>query len=188
MQDNSHEELKVVSTEEEAVEEAGHPTNNANNAHEDQEAKSHKSEEQSFKDKFYYLAAEFENTKKRYDREKLNLIKFGSENILRDILSSVDLFDLTVLSLANDQDQKIKNVVVGLDMIRKQMVESLHKHGLEKIQSLGKPFDPNFHEAVAQEFVEGAQPNTVIKEHQSGYMLNGRLLRAAKVVVSSSGQ
>ena len=62
------------------------------------------------------------------------------------------------------------------------------KHGLSQIESLGKEFDPNFHEAVAQEYAEGTKPNEVVKEFQKGYSLNGRVIRASKVVVSSDKQ
>lgn len=139
---------------------------------------------QKYKEKYYYLAAEYDNAIKRFEREKTNIVKFGSENILRDVLSSIDLFELTVQALVNEQDPKIKNIKVGLDMIRKQMLDALSKHGLERIQSLNTAFDPNFHEAVAQELNKEVAENTIIKEHQAGYKLNGRLLRAAKVVVA----
>jgi molecular chaperone GrpE len=62
------------------------------------------------------------------------------------------------------------------------------KHGLTPIMSVGKEFDPNFHEALAQEYAEGKKPNEVIKEFQKGYTLNGRVMRASKVVVSSDKQ
>lgn len=142
------------------------------------------SESQKYKEKYYYLAAEYENALKRFEREKSNIVKFGSENILRDVLGSIDLFELTVNALVNEQDAKIKNITVGLEMIRKQMIDSLSKHGLERITALNSAFDPNLHEAVAQEVKADVAENTVIKEHQAGYKLNGRLLRAAKVVVS----
>jgi molecular chaperone GrpE len=141
--------------------------------------------ENPFKEKFYYLAAEFENAKKRFEREKQNIIKYGSEQILRDLLGPIDLFELTVSALVSDTDPKIKNLVVGLEMIRKQMLDGLTKHGLQKIDSLNKEFDPNFHEAVSQETIEGSKPNLVVKELQSGFLLNGRLLRASRVVVSA---
>ncbi len=142
------------------------------------------SEAIKYKEKYYYMAAEYDNALKRLEREKSNIIKFGSENILRDIIGSIDLFELTVSALQNDPDPKIKNIMIGLEMIRKQMLETLGKHGLEKMKSLGETFDPNFHEAVAQEANSSVEENSIIKELQAGYKLNGRLIRAAKVVVS----
>ncbi len=138
-----------------------------------------------YKEKYYYLAAEYDNALKRFEREKTNIVKFGAENILRDVLGFIDMFELTVQAIANEQDPKIKNINIGLEMIRKQMLDSLAKHGLERIKSLNSPFDPNFHEAVSQEVNVEVPENTIVKEHQAGYKLNGRLLRAAKVVVST---
>lgn len=143
-------------------------------------------ETKKYKEKYYYLAAEYDNAQKRFEREKTNIIKYGSENILRDVIGSIDLFELTVQAIAKEQDPKIANIKIGLDMISKQMLDNLTKYGLERITSLHSTFDPNFHEAVAQEVHPNVAEDTVIKEHQAGYKLNGRLLRAAKVVVSKN--
>ena len=140
---------------------------------------------EEFKQKYYYLAAEMENARKRFEREKTQIVKFGSESILKDIVSVVDTFELTLNALKADEDEKMKNVCVGLEMIRKQFLETLKGHGLEKIDSLEKPFDPNFHEAMSKEQSDKHEEMTVIKEHQSGYTLNGRVLRASKVIVST---
>ena len=87
-----------------------------------------------------------------------------------------------------DQDQKVKNIVFGLDMVKKIFTDAMSKHGLVALESVGKDFDPNFHEAMSQEYAEGKRPNEIIKEFQRGYTLNGRLIRAAKVVVASDKQ
>ena len=147
-----------------------------------------KKEEVDWKSKYYYLAAEMENGRKRFEREKENLLKYGNDKILGDLLDVVDNFERTVDMLKPDQDQKVKNIVVGLDMVRKMFLDSLGKHGLSQLESLGKDFDPNFHEAMGQEYSEGKRPNEVLKEYQKGYVLNGRLLRAARVVVASDKQ
>ena len=147
-----------------------------------------KKEEVDWKSKYYYLAAEMENGRKRFEREKDNLLKYGNDKILGDLLDVVDNFERTVDMLKPDQDQKVKNIVVGLDMVRKMFLDSLGKHGLSQLESLGKDFDPNFHEAMGQEYLEGKRPNEILKEYQKGYVLNGRLLRAARVVVASDKQ
>jgi molecular chaperone GrpE len=147
-----------------------------------------KTEEIDWKSKYYYQAAEMENFRKRAERERENLLKYGSEKILGDLLDVVDNFERTVDMLKFDQDQKVKNIVVGLEMVKKIFLDSLGKHGLSQLESLGKDFDPNFHEAMAQEYQEAKRPNEVLKEFQKGYVLNGRLLRAAKVVVASDKQ
>ena len=151
-------------------------------------AKEDKKDEVDYKAKYFYVAAEMDNYRKRMEREKENLLKFGNERVLRDLLEVVDNFDRTIGMLKGDQDQKVKNLVVGLEMIEKQFLDTMGKHGLTPIQSVGKEFDPNFHEAVAQEYAEGKKPHEVIKEFQKGYTLNGRVMRASKVVVSSDKQ
>lgn len=147
-----------------------------------------KKEEVDWKAKYYYLAAEMENNRKRAERERENIQKYGSEKIMGDMVDVVDNFERTIDMLKSDQDTKVKNIVVGLEMVRKLYVDSLGKHGLTQLESMGKAFDPNFHEAVGQEYAEGKQPNEIVKEYQKGYVLNGRLLRAAKVVVASDKQ
>jgi molecular chaperone GrpE len=147
-----------------------------------------KKEEIDYKSKYYYVAAELDNFRKRAEREKENLIKYGNERVLTDLLQVVDNFERTVEMLKHDEDPKVKNIVVGIDMVQKQFVDALTRHGLTPVQSIGREFDPNFHEAMAQEYAEGSSPNHVIKEFQKGYTLNGRLIRAAKVVVSSDKQ
>jgi molecular chaperone GrpE len=147
-----------------------------------------KKEEVDYKAKYYYVAAEMDNYRKRMEREKENLLKFGNERVMSDLLDVADNFDRTIGMLKGDTDQKMKNVVIGLDMVQKQFLDTMGKHGLTPIQAIGKEFDPNFHEAVAQEYAEGKKPNEVIKEFQKGYCLNGRVIRASKVVVSSDKQ
>jgi molecular chaperone GrpE len=147
-----------------------------------------KVEEVDWKAKYYYLAADMENARKRAEREKENLLKYGSERILQDLIDVVDNFERTVQMLSSETDPKVKSIVVGLDMVSKMFLDSLRKHGMSQLESLGKDFDPNFHEAMGQEYAEGRRPNEVVKEFQKGYVLNGRLLRAAKVVVASDKQ
>ena len=150
--------------------------------------KEEKKEEVDYKAKYFYIAAEMDNYRKRMDREKENLVKYGNERVLRDLLEVADNFERTIGMLKGDQDQKVKNLVIGLDMIQKQFLDTMGKHGLTPIQAIGKEFDPNFHEAMAQEYAEGIKPNEVVKEFQKGYTLNGRVIRASKVVVSSDKQ
>lgn len=161
---------------------------NAQETAEAQVVEEPKKEEIDYKAKYFYIAAELDNYRKRMEREKENLLKYGNERVLRDLLEVIDNFERTIGMLKGDEDQKVKNLVVGLDMIQKQFLDTLGKHGLSPIPAVGKEFDPNFHEAMAQEYAEGSKPNEVIKEFQKGYTLNGRVVRASKVVVSSDKQ
>ena len=138
-----------------------------------------------YKEKYFYLAAEMDNMKKRFEREKTNLLKYGNEGILQDLIEVQDNFDRTVSALSADQDEKMKNVVTGIQMIGKQFVDTLAKHGLKEISpSEGEEFDPNFHEAMAQQEVEGKEKNQIVQVYRNGFELNGRLIRAAKVIVA----
>lgn len=143
-------------------------------------------ETEDFKDKYYYVIAEMQNMQKRFDREKTNLLKFGSENILKDLLEVVDNFERTMGFISNSEDQNIKNIAIGIEMIQKQLLETLEKHGLKQVKALGEVFDPNFHEAMGTEEVEGAKDEEIVKVHQNGYSLNERLVRPAKVVIAKN--
>lgn len=143
-------------------------------------------EQEDYKKKYFYLAAEMDNMRKRFEREKQNLLKFGNEKVLSDLIEVVDNLDRTLSALDGESDKKIKNIVVGIDMVRKQFLEALKENGLERVDALGKKFDPHFHEAMAQQPAEGEEDETVINEYQKGYILNGRLLRPAKVIVAKN--
>lgn len=147
-----------------------------------------KKDEVDYKAKFFYAAAELDNYRKRMEKEKESILKYGNEKVLSDLVEVVDNFERTIDMLKGDEDPKVKNIVTGIDMVRKQFLETLSKHGLSAVESVGHDFDPNQHEALAQEYVEGKKPNEVIKEFQRGYKLNGRLIRPSKVIVSSNKQ
>ncbi len=139
--------------------------------------------EDDFKAKYYYLAAEMENMRRRLMKEKEDTIKYGATKILESLVSVLDNFDLTVNALKADQDDKMKNVVVGIDMVRGQFLDVLKQNGLTPIECLGKQFDPNFHEAMSQKADSEKKDEEIIAEFQKGYILNGRVLRASKVLI-----
>lgn len=141
---------------------------------------------ENFKDKYYYVIAEMQNMQKRFDREKQNLLKYGSENILSDIVEVVDNFERTLSFISGSDDKNIQNIAVGIEMIQKQLLETLEKHGLKQLRAMGESFDPNYHEAMATEQAEGKKDEEIIKVHQNGYMLNDRLVRPAKVVIAKN--
>jgi molecular chaperone GrpE len=141
-----------------------------------------------FKQRYYYLAAEFENYKKRVEKEKESLVKFGYEKILMDLLGVIDNFERTLEVLKKSEDEKSKNIVVGIDMIQKQLLAQLKKYGLEVVNAVGKEFDPNLHEAVSKAVKNDCDEETVLEEYQKGYTLHQRLLRPSKVVVSMKAE
>ena len=145
-----------------------------------------KKELEDFKNKFFYLAAEMENMKKRHERDMQNQIKYGNERVLKGLIEVIDNLDRTLQAIENDEDEKVKNIHIGVDMVKKQFMDTLTANGLEKVEALGQKFDPNFHEAMAQQPVEGKEDEEVIQVYQEGYTLNGRLIRAAKVVIAKN--
>mgnify|MGYP001565614399 FL=1 len=143
-----------------------------------------KKEEIDYKSKFFYIAAEMDNMRKRFERERENTVKYGTEKVLNALIPVVDNFDRTINAVVNDEDTKVKNLRKGIEMVRHQFVQVLEENGLKSVSSVGKIFDPNFHQALMQEESETHEEGTIMREFEKAYMLNGRLLRAAKVVIA----
>ena len=133
-------------------------------------------------DKVLRLAADFENTKKRLEREREMSLKYAEENILRELLPGIDNIER-----AMDQAREVNSVeslLQGVELTRDGLVATLEKFGVKAIDSIGAPFDPNIHEALAMEETSDMDPNMVLREYQKGYTYKDRLLRPAKVIVS----
>lgn len=125
------------------------------------------------------LKADFENTKKRLERDKLEAIKFGNEKLLIEILSAVDNFDRAMTSLSEGHD--VEKVKEGLKIAQNELHKVLEAHGVEVVKSVGHEFDPKFHEAVAVVETASGKEGDILDELQKGYVLNGRLIRPSKV-------
>jgi len=137
---------------------------------------------QESEEKVLRLAAEFENTKKRLQREREISLKYAEENVLKELLPGIDNIDR---AMEQGQDSNsMESLLEGIELTRKGLSATLEKFGVKAIESIGEPFDPNIHEAVAMEETEEMEPNRVLKEFQKGYLYKDRLLRAAKVIVS----
>lgn len=131
--------------------------------------------------KYLYLYADFENFKKRSIKERSDLIKYGWEPVARDLLQTVDNLERALEHIPANTD---KNLTEGLNMVLNQFKSSLQKQGVQVIESVGKTFDPNLHEAIGQE-PSDLPSGTIVKDVTRGYTLHGRLLRPARVVLSS---
>ena len=131
-------------------------------------------------DKYLRAVAELDNYKKRAAKEKVDTIKYGNEELIRDILPFVDSLDRAMEHTGGSEVDAFKD---GLKLIQEQLLFCLKKHGVERIESIGHDFDPNFHEAMMQSDSEKHEENKVINEMERGYLLNGRLLRPSKVCV-----
>ncbi len=136
-------------------------------------------------DRFLRVSAEFENYKKRSDREMSEFKKFANESLTRDILSVIDNLERAMIS--SNADNKTNSALMeGVDMTLKEILKILEKFNVTPFESLKKTFDPNFHQAVMTEETDEYDENIVINELQKGYMIHDRLLRPAMVVVSKS--
>lgn len=150
----------------------------------DDEVEALKAELKSQKDKYLYLLADFDNYKKRAIRERSELMKFGNLELVRSMLTTVDNIEL-LIDAASRGTSKNEGLVDGAKLAVEQFRDNLARWGVLPIESLGKPFDPFIHEAIGHEVVAGSEPNIVVKELQKAYKIHDKVLRPAKVIVSS---
>lgn len=129
--------------------------------------------------------AEIENFRKRMSREQEDFRKYCNENVLADLLPILDNLELALEHGKNIE--ACKDLTIGVEMTHKIFLDTLAKHGLERIGGTGEEFSPECHEAVGQEEREDLDEGTVCQILQHGYRLNGRLIRPAKVIVSKAG-
>lgn len=132
--------------------------------------------------KYLRLLADYDNFKRRTQKDKELANKFRAQSLLTDILPVLDNFD-RALSVPTKSEESAA-LLKGVEMVQKSLVEAVENEGLEKIEALGKPFDPHFHQAVMQEKDENAEAGTVLQELQTGYLLKDRVLRPAMVKVN----
>ena len=136
-------------------------------------------------DRFLRISAEFENFRKRATRDQAEYRKFANESLIKELLPVVDDLERAVQS-APDSSGPLHAICQGVSLTLENILKVLENFHVQQIMAMGEPFDPNFHEAVMQENDAEHPDNTVIREFQKGYLLNGRLLRPSMVAVSKS--
>ena len=135
------------------------------------------------KDKLLRRAAEFENYKRRTENDQLNLLKYAAESFIIRLLPVIDDFERSLQHIDSSRD--VDSIMTGLKLIYDKLMKVLDEQGVNKIESLGQPFDVNFHEALMQRKADdNVAPHTVLDELEKGYMYKDRVIRHAKVVVS----
>ncbi len=133
-------------------------------------------------DSYLRSQAEMENMKKRFQKEKQELIKYGNETLTKQLLPVADNLEK---ALDHSKDENSLDALrEGVDLTLKGLLDVLEKTGVEVVKSVGEPFDPNFHEAVSEQEDDSAAPGSVLRELQKGYLLNQRLIRPAMVIVN----
>lgn len=135
-------------------------------------------------DKMLRLAAEMENTRKRLERERRDGIRYANECLLRDFLPVLDNLERALSHATGDAGAAA--LLEGVRMTCKSFTDVLEKFGCKPFESVGQPFDPNYHEAMLQQESDQQPENTVLQEFQKGYLLHDRLLRPALVIVSKA--
>ena len=144
-----------------------------------EEIKEEEGKEESDDLRYLRLMADFQNYKKRVEKEKKDLYAYANENIMSDLLTVMDNFER---ALEHDADENFKE---GIEMIFKQLQDALEKSGLAEIPALGEDFDPNVHSAVMAEETEDYESGKVSGVMQKGYTLNGKVIRPSMVKVAN---
>lgn len=143
-------------------------------------------EANEWKEKFLRKAAEFENYKRRTENDQLNLLNYAAESFIKKILPVVDDFERSLEHINDSNDyEKLKE---GVQLIYNKLVKVLDEQGVKKIEAVGKPFDVHYHEALMQKADNSVPAHTVLEELEKGYMYKDKVIRHAKVVVSSEDQ
>ncbi|SDK37512.1 nucleotide exchange factor GrpE [Natronincola ferrireducens] len=138
-------------------------------------------EGKEYYDRMVRLQADFNNYKKRVEKEKSDIYLYANEKLAADLLNIIDNLERALAS--QGEENKGNGLYEGIELVQKQMIDTLKKHGIEEIDALNKPFDMNLHHAVMKEEAE-AETDQVIEVFQKGYTIHGRILRPAMVKVA----
>ena len=139
-------------------------------------------EAESLHDRNLRLMAEFDNARKRAAREREEYTRFASESLIRELLPVLDNFDRALLAARNEPGAGA--VTAGIELTQRELLRVLEKFGATPFSSVGQPFDPERHEAIARVQTTEHPEMTVVAETARGYLLNGRVLRPAMVSVA----
>jgi len=135
-------------------------------------------------DRLLRALAEADNVRRRAQRDREEYLKYANESLLRDLIPVLDNLDRAIEAARQRGDAA--SVVEGVELVQREFRRVLERHGVTRYSALGEPFDPTRHEAVARVITKDAAPNTVVSEQLPGYLLHGRLLRAALVAVAAA--
>jgi molecular chaperone GrpE len=136
----------------------------------------------ALQEKILYLQADFENFKKLKTKERVDTLKYGNEALIKEFIPVVDNLEMALNHAANTDDYK--SILEGVKLTFNEFLKVLEKAGVTRIDAAGKQFDPNLHEAFYQDERGDIDPDIVISEFQKGYLLNERLIRPSRVVLS----
>ena len=189
------ENLESLQEEDNTVETNSTPEEESNLEENDGETKEDLADSQEKKiaelnDKVLRLLAENQNVRKNQEKEKEDILKYGSFNFASQILNLTDNLDRAFSIFKNNEkfkDKEFLEITNGIELIEKELLSTLEKNSITYIDCLNKKFDPNFHQALS-EIDSEKEPGTVVEEVQKGYMLHDRLLRPSLVNVAKSSK
>jgi molecular chaperone GrpE len=137
-------------------------------------------------DKYLRICAEFENARRRWEREKVDIVKFAHSGLIRELVVVIDELEHALRAI--QQHSGNKEIGRGVELIYNNLLSLLKKEGLVRIEAKGKKFDPHLHEIVGYREVDELEEHLVLEEVQTGYLLGEKVLRTAKVIVGVRGQ
>jgi len=146
-----------------------------------------RAELQERQDRFVRLQADFENFRRRTLKEREEAYQYGHQNLVKDLLPTVDNLERAIEHARKSGREDLDGLLQGIDLVQRELMGVLAKHGVTEIEALGQAFDPSVHEALAQVEDPTVPASTVVQVFQKGYRLRDRLLRPAQVVVSRAG-
>lgn len=188
MEEKEKDQKELTQDKEEASEEHKHDEHKKKKKKEDSTEELKKllgekeKEIKALQEKMLYFQAEFENFKKLKTKERVETLKYGNEALIKEFIPVADNLEMAINHAATTDDYK--NIIEGIKLTLNEFTKVLEKAGVTKIDAVGKQFDPNLHEAFYQEERDDIEPDTVISEFQKGYLLNERLIRPSRVVLS----
>ncbi len=185
IKDESTEDVKKDENKKEESSEKSEKTNSKESEDEaskdEKEEKEEKEEKDSFETQYIRLSADFQNYKKRIEKEKSEIFRSANTRLITDLLPLIDDFDR---ALAHSSESDTKAFSDGIELIIKRFAEILCKEGLEYIDTTDAMFDPNLHHAVMMEASDEAESGKILQELQKGYKVNGKVIRPSMVKVA----
>lgn len=183
VKDEQQEEMNEShKTENNVSEESNTDQQSSENLVNDNKLKALEAEIVNYKELLLRKAAEFENYKRRTENDQLNLLKYAAESLIIKLLPTIDDLERSLSHMSEETD--VNKIKEGIQLIYNKFLKTLDDQGVKKIESIGKPFDVEFHEALMQRADDSVPPHTVLDEVETGYMYKDRVIRHSKVIVS----
>ena len=135
-------------------------------------------------DRLVRLQAEFENFRRRSLKERQESLQYGHQNLVKDLLGTVDNLERAIAHSKEDASASMESVLQGVELVQRELLGALGKHGVKVVEPVKEVFNPTFHEAMGQLPDASVAPNSVLQVLQKGYLINDRMLRPARVLVA----